>query len=222
MLENLFLHPKRIFLLLAVFLLLFACACGAEEQPTVSMEAVSAETSSAGESLPASSDDSSAESSLPISEAPSLESDESDESEDIPSEEISEEVSEELSEDSSEEPSLPPEISDGKGTLTQLDTFKVGYDGIFHYGICCSRTAFPAEINTPVIHGADGKGEIYVFWNQKVTRLSDGASFAHDSQALAFRYCQNLGRYSSIAPSIASKVSCFMSDCFRVRSRAEL
>ena len=38
---------------------------------------------------------------------------------------------------------------------------------------------------------------------------------------LARRYCRNLGMYSSIAPSMASKVSRFMSDFSSVRSRGD-
>ena len=38
---------------------------------------------------------------------------------------------------------------------------------------------------------------------------------------LARRYCRNLGMYSSIAPSMASRVCRFMSDCSSVRSRGD-
>lgn len=182
--ERIFMTSKRpsllrkYCLLLLTALFLCACAAGAEESAhtSSSVEESSVEASSAEES-------SAAESSMEESSEVESSMDESSVEEssiDEPSEDESSMDESSIEESSEEEPSVPPEDPDD--TLTKTGSFKVGEDGVFHYGICCSRTAFPAEINTPVIHGVDDSGEVYVFWNQRVTRLSDGASFAHTSQ----------------------------------------
>ena len=178
---------RKYCLLLLAALFLCACAAGAEES-SMAESSHPAQESSASYEEPLSSEDSSEPSSEDTSpeettvEASSDESSHEESSLVESSDEPSEEPSDEPSEEPSDEPSDEPPVSSDKTVLTKQETFRVGDDGIFHYGICCSRTAFPAEINTPVIHGVDEKGEVYVFWNQQVIRLSDGTSFSHHSQ----------------------------------------
>lgn len=168
-----FTKARRYCLLFLAALFLCACAAGAEEAsvPPVSQ----AESASSAQ-----------ESSHTPSE--SFASSPGESSEEVTSEDSAEDSSAEESMDessydeSSEEASLPEPTPPADATLTPAGEFKVGNDGSFIYGICCSRTAFPAEINTPVVHGVDDQGEIYAFWNQQVIRLSDGASFSHHSQ----------------------------------------
>ena len=169
-----FTKARRYCLLFLAALFLCACAAGAEEVsvPPVS-QAESASSAQESSHTP----------------AESFASSPGESSEEVTSEESAEDSSAEESscdessyDESSEEASLPEPTPPADATLTPAGEFKVGNDGSFIYGICCSRTAFPAEINTPVIHGVDDQGEIYAFWNQQVIRLSDGANFSHHSQ----------------------------------------
>ena len=171
-----FTKVRRYCLLFLAALFLCACAAGAEEAsvPPVS-QAESASSDRESSHTPAESFASS-----PGESSEEVTSEES--AEDSSAEESMDESSEESIEESSEEESLPEPTPPAEATLTPAGEFKVGNDGSFIYGICCSRTAFPAEINTPVVHGVDDQGEIYAFWNQQVIRLSDGASFPHHSQ----------------------------------------
>ena len=84
--------------------------------------------------------------------------------------------------DPPEEPDDPPEEPDDPSGMLQLVAkFDVGMGEMFEYAICCSRTAKPAEILTPIIHGTDGDGNVYVFWNLSVIRLNDGKKLSYTS-----------------------------------------
>ena len=91
-------------------------------------------------------------------------------------------------EGATEESSLPepelPESTPPEETKTVLELvgkFDVGMGEAMEYAICCSRLAKPAEILTPTIHGVDGDGNVYVFWNLSVIRLNDGKKLEYTS-----------------------------------------
>ena len=152
-----------------LFLLLFCallCACVAEG---ADQSASYGDSSSAAESVQSTVPSKDESSSLSESHSPESEDNES---------------FGEMSAESSESVPEPPTYTEPEETDTELSLvgkFDVGMGKMFEYAICCSRTAKPAEILTPIVHGADAEGNVYVFWELGVIRLNDGAKLKYNS-----------------------------------------